>query len=84
MAKKKETTKVEESVVEETMVVEQPKVKVPEVKVKPKDTWEIKDRMYYLKDRGFGLGLLFLLILLYIILWQKNKKTQKWNQLHRL
>ena len=50
MAKKKETTKVEESVVEETMVVEQPKVKVPEVKVKPKDTWEIKDRMYYLKS----------------------------------
>ena len=45
MAKKKETTKVEE-----TMVVEQPKVKVPEVKVKPKDTWEIKDRMYYLKS----------------------------------
>jgi len=51
MAKKKETTKVEESVVEETMVVEQPKVKAPEVKAKPKNTWEIKDRIYYLKGK---------------------------------
>ena len=50
MAKKKETTKVEEPVVEETAVIEQPKVKTPEVKVKPKDSWEIKDRMYYLKS----------------------------------
>ena len=49
MAKKKETTKVEEPVVQETMVVEQPKVKAPEVKAKPKNDWEIKDRMYYLK-----------------------------------
>jgi len=31
------------------VVVEQPKVKAPEVKAKPKNTWEIKDRMYYLK-----------------------------------
>ncbi len=51
MAKKKVTTKVEEPIVEETMVVEQPKVKVPEVKAKPKNTWEIKDRVYYLKGR---------------------------------
>ena len=51
MAKKKETIKVhEEPIVEETMVVEeQPKVKAPEVKAKPKNDWEIKDRMYYLK-----------------------------------
>jgi len=50
MAKKKETTKVNEPIVEETVVVkEQPKVEVPEIKAKPKNTWEIKDRMYYLK-----------------------------------
>ena len=57
MAKKKVTTKVEEPIVEETVAVEkqpvvkeQPKIKVPEIKAKPKNTWEIKDRMYYLKD----------------------------------
>jgi hypothetical protein len=44
MAKKK-VTKVEEPVVEE-----QPKVEAPKIKAKPKNTWEIKDRMYYLKD----------------------------------
>ena len=50
MAKKKETTKVEEPVVNETVVVkEQPKVEAPKEKAKPK--WEIKDRMYYLKDK---------------------------------
>ena len=50
MAKKKETTKVEEPVVEETVVVkEQPKVEAPKIKAKPKDTWEVKDRIYYLK-----------------------------------
>jgi len=50
MAKKKETTKVEKSIVEETMVVEeQPKIKTPKMEPKPKNTWEIKDRMYYLK-----------------------------------
>jgi len=49
MAKKK-ITKVEEPIVEETMVVEeQPKVETPKMEVKPKNTWEIKDRMYYLK-----------------------------------
>ena len=52
MAKKKQTTKVEEPVVEETIaVVEQPKVKVPEIKTKPTNTWEIKDRTYFLKGR---------------------------------
>ena len=52
MAKKKVTTKVEEPIVEETMVVqEQPKVKAPEIKAKPKNTWEIKDRVYYLKGK---------------------------------
>jgi len=50
MAKKK-ITKVEEPIVEETMVVEeQPKVETPKMEVKPKNTWEIKDRMYYLKS----------------------------------
>jgi len=49
MTKKKETTKVEEPIVQETVVVKQPKVKAPEVKARPKNTWEIKDRMYYLK-----------------------------------
>mgnify|MGYP003131932696 FL=1 len=49
MAKKK-ITKVEEPVVEETVVVEkQPKVEAPKIKAKPKDSWEIKDRIYYLK-----------------------------------
>tara|TARA_R110002033_G_scaffold102622_1_gene150600 strand:+ start:30 stop:860 length:831 start_codon:yes stop_codon:yes gene_type:complete len=51
MAKKKVTTKVEEPMVEETVVVEQPRVKAPEIKAKPKNTWEIKDRVYYLKGR---------------------------------
>ena len=49
MAKKK-ITKVEEPIVEETMVIEeQPKVEAPKVKAKPRNTWEIKDRVYYLK-----------------------------------
>ena len=52
MAKKKETAKVEEPIVEETVVVkEQPKVEAPKIKAKPKNTWEIKDRIYYLKGR---------------------------------
>jgi len=57
MAKKKETTKVKEPVVEETIAVEeqpvvkeQPKVKAPEIKAKPKNTWEIKERTYVLKN----------------------------------
>ena len=56
MAKKKKETIAEEPIVEETIVVkeqpvveEKPKVKVAEVKAKPKDTWEIKNRIYYLK-----------------------------------
>ena len=52
MAKKKEATKVEEPIVEETVVVkEQPKVEAPKIKAKPKNTWEIKDRIYYLKGK---------------------------------
>jgi len=58
MAKKKTTTKVEEPVVEETVAVEkqpvvkeQPKVEAPKIKAKPRNTWEIKDRVYYLKGR---------------------------------
>ena len=50
MAKKK-ITKVEEPIVEETLVVEQPKVEAPEVKAKSSNTWDIKDRLYYLKGR---------------------------------
>ena len=49
MAKKKQT-KVKEPIVEETLVVEQPKVEAPKIKAKPKNTWEIKDRIYYLKN----------------------------------
>ena len=51
MAKKKTTTKVEEPIVEETVVVEQPKVEAPKIKAKPKNIWEVKDRIYYLKGR---------------------------------
>ena len=48
MAKKKQT-KVKEPIVEEALVVEQPKVEAPKIKAKPKNTWEIKDRIYYLR-----------------------------------
>ena len=51
MTKKKTTTKVEAPIVEETVVVEQPKVEAPKIKAKPKNTWEVKDRIYYLKGR---------------------------------
>jgi hypothetical protein len=51
MAKKKKETMVEEPIVEETVVVEQPKVEAPKIKAKPKNNWEIKDRIYYLKGR---------------------------------
>ena len=59
MAKKKETkVEVEEPQMQETVVVEEPIVKTPKVKAKPQvkvkpsleDGWEIKDRMYYLKN----------------------------------
>ncbi len=50
MAKKKETTRVQEPVVEETIVAEQPKVVVKEKPLTTKkDTWEIKDRQYFLR-----------------------------------
>ena len=58
MAKKKETTKVEEPIVEETVIVEEPIVEKPAVKEPtarerkvPKNEWEIKDRIYLLKGR---------------------------------
>ena len=52
MTKKKEIkVEVEEPQVKEEVVVEQPKVKTPEVKNKPKNDWEIKDRVYYLKSK---------------------------------
>ncbi len=45
-------TKVEEPIVEETVVVEeQPKVEAPKIKAKPKNTWEVKDRVYYLTSK---------------------------------
>ena len=52
MAKKK-VTKVEEPIVEETVAVaEQPKVEAPKIKAKSKNTWEIKDRAYYLSSKN--------------------------------
>ena len=58
MAKKKETTKVEEPIVEETVIVEEPIVEKTTVKEPtarerkvPKNEWEIKDRIYLLKGR---------------------------------
>jgi hypothetical protein len=51
MAKKEKTEEVEETYFEETnVVVEQPKVKVAETPQLKKDTWEIKDRTYILKN----------------------------------
>ena len=50
MAKKKQT-KVEEPIVEETVVIEEPKVEAPKTKAKPKNSWEVKDRVYYLKGK---------------------------------
>tara|TARA_Y100001937_G_scaffold44828_1_gene63006 strand:+ start:6237 stop:7070 length:834 start_codon:yes stop_codon:yes gene_type:complete len=51
MAKKKKEEVVEEPQVQETVVVEAPKPKpAPVAKEEPKDTWEIKDRVYYLKN----------------------------------
>jgi len=51
MAKKKKEEVIEEPQVQETVVVEAPKPKpTPVVKEKPKNTWEIKDRVYYLKN----------------------------------
>ena len=51
MAKKQKTEEVEETYFEETnVVVEQPKVKVVETPKLKKDTWEIKDRTYILKN----------------------------------
>ena len=79
MAKKKETKK-QEVTEEVTQVVKQPTV-MEKPLPKPKDTWEIKDRTYFLKSRGFGLDPLFLLILLYIILWQRKQKKLRWKNL---
>ena len=51
MAKKQETKKVEveEPQIEETVVETAPVVEQPRERVKPKNEWEIKDRVYYLK-----------------------------------
>ena len=58
MAKKKKEVEVVEEplVVEEVVVAEAPALKpqpkaTPVVEEKPKDTWEFKDRIYYLKGR---------------------------------
>ena len=50
MAKKKTQEVVEEPQIE-TVVAEAPKPKPAPVVKKPKDTWEFKDRIYYLKGR---------------------------------
>ena len=53
MAKKTKKVEVEEpqieETVEETVMVEEPKVRE---RVKPKNEWEIKDRVYYLKGKN--------------------------------
>ena len=57
MAKKKKET-IEEPIVKETVVVEEPIVETPKVKTKPhiqkkkslEDNWEIKDRIYRLRN----------------------------------
>jgi hypothetical protein len=50
MAKKKETV-AEEATVEETVVVkEQPKVEAPKQKAKINNDWELRDRIYVLKN----------------------------------
>jgi len=48
MAKKKKV-EVEEPQIEETVVETAPVVEKPRERVKPKNEWEIKDRVYYLK-----------------------------------
>ena len=49
---KKKITKVEEPIVKETIAVkEQPKVNTPKMEIKPKNTWEVKDRVYHLKGK---------------------------------
>lgn len=48
MAKKKKV-EVEEPQIEETVVETAPVVEQPRERVKPKNEWEIKDRVYYLK-----------------------------------
>ena len=47
MAKKQET-KIDVATEEVVQVVEQPKTKVMEKPLQPKETWEVKDRIYYL------------------------------------
>ena len=49
MAKKTKKVEVEEPQVEETVVETAPVVEQPRERVKPKNEWEIKDRVYYLK-----------------------------------
>ena len=49
MAKKKKV-EVEEPQIEETVVETAPVVEQPRERKKPKDEWEIKDRVYYLKS----------------------------------
>jgi len=50
MAKKKETTKIEESIVEEKVVVKERPVVKEQPKLKNK--WVIEDKVYYLKNRA--------------------------------
>jgi len=59
MAKKQIAKNVEVATqIEETVVAKQPVVETPKVEVKPrpkKNTWEIKDRVYYLKQNRTSL-----------------------------
>ena len=48
MAKKKKV-EVEEPQIEETVVETAPVVEQPRERIKPKNEWEIKDRLYKLK-----------------------------------
>jgi len=56
MAKKQKTQKVVEPLIEkdfEEVMVKTPKVEQKELPIeKPKDTWEIKDRLYFLADKS--------------------------------
>ena len=51
MAKKQETKKVEveQPQIEETVIDTAPIIEQPRERIKPKNEWEIKDRIYYLK-----------------------------------
>ena len=52
MAKKKKTiVEVETPQIEETVTIEKPVIKTSKPEVKSKNTWEIKDRQYFLTNK---------------------------------